>query len=158
MTRREFTLQVEQCQQSLRRLLTALCCGDTQLADDLAQDALVKAYIAIDTYRGQGRFLTWVYRIAYNCYLTHLRLNASTLTLDEARAAQSADTADASFEYQELYGALALLPPKTRSAVLLFYMEGYASAEIASILQMTDAAVRQHLSRGRRQLRSLLTR
>ena len=63
---------------------------------------------------------------------------------------------DAGFEYQELYHALRTLPPKERTAILLFYLKGYTVREIADIVHGTEAAVRQQLSRGREQLKNKL--
>ena len=67
------------------------------------------------------------------------------------------DDADRSFRYQELYAALNRLSDKERMSVLLFYMENYSIKEIAEIVDASESAVRQHLSRGRQHLRSLLT-
>ena len=46
MNREQFISHIEDCQKPLRRFLTALCCGDSQLADDIAQEALIKAYLS----------------------------------------------------------------------------------------------------------------
>jgi RNA polymerase sigma-70 factor (ECF subfamily) len=60
-------------QESLRRFLLALCGGDQSLADDIAQDALVRAYVASGSFLGLSRFSTWLFRIAYNCYVDYRR-------------------------------------------------------------------------------------
>lgn len=70
----------------------------------------------------------------------------------------SGQRADASFEYQELYVALERLSEKERTAILLYYMEGYQTDEIAVITGMSADAVRQQLSRGRGHLREILKR
>ena len=51
-------------QESLRRFLLALCGGDSQEADDIAQDALVRAYVASGSFLGLSKFSTWLFRIA----------------------------------------------------------------------------------------------
>ena len=68
----------------------------------------------------------------------------------------SSNSADGAFRYQELYAALDRLPSKERSAILLFYLEGYAIKEIAEIIDASQDAVKQQLSRGRTHLRTLM--
>src|SRR5438874_1352668 len=59
---------VRRHQSSVRGLLRQLTRGDLALADDLAQDAFVRAYKNIRSFRGEAKFSTWLYRIAYNCF------------------------------------------------------------------------------------------
>ena len=54
-------------QEPLRRFLLALCGGDSALADDIAQDSLVRAYVASGSFLGLSKFRTWLFKIAYNC-------------------------------------------------------------------------------------------
>ncbi|MBD5220712.1 MAG: RNA polymerase sigma factor [Bacteroidales bacterium] len=157
MTREQFINHVEGCQRALRRFLTALCCGDSQLAEDIAQESLIKAYLSCEGFREDARFTTWIYRIAYNTFVTHKRSARPTEELDQAHTAMAPEGADSSFEYQELHAALDGLPPKERTAVLLFYMDSYSTKEIAEITDTSEAAVRQHLSRGRNHLRNILS-
>lgn len=65
---------VGQEQGSLRRFLLVLCCGDSSRADDIAQEALLKAYLCFEKFEGRSRFSTWLFRIAYNCYYDSLRV------------------------------------------------------------------------------------
>lgn len=69
MNRERFIALIRTEQESLRRFLLALCCGNRDEADDIAQDALVKAYLAIDKHEDQGKDTAWLYRIAYNTFL-----------------------------------------------------------------------------------------
>ena len=73
MTRERFITEVREQQEPLRRFLLALCNGDSALADDIAQDALVRAYVASGSFLGLAKFSTWLFRIAYNCYIDHCR-------------------------------------------------------------------------------------
>ncbi len=157
MTREQFISHVEGTQEALRRFLVALCCGDSALADDIAQESYIKAYLSCDSLNDPGRFNAWIFRIGYNTFINHRRSEKIFSGYDEARDIASADTADASFRYQELYRALNGLSAKERSSVLLFYMQGYSIKEIAEIEETSQGAVRQHLSRGRNHLRSLLS-
>ncbi len=73
---------------------------------------------------------------------------------DEAPQIVSSSGADDQFRYQALYAALDELPPLERTALLLFYMEGYSVKEIAEIVGASEEAVKTRLSRGRNHLRS----
>ena len=69
MTREEFIDHIVTYQESLRRFLTGLCSGNDDLADDIAQDAILKAYLAMNSFKGRSSFRTWLFTIAYNCFV-----------------------------------------------------------------------------------------
>ena len=105
-------------QESLRRFLLALCDGDSQEADDIAQDALVRAYVASGSFLGLSKFSTWLFRIAYNCYVDRCRkVRPETIQPDSLQALNipATDETDASFKYQQLYLALEKLPEKEKA-------------------------------------------
>lgn len=164
MTREEFITLVKREQGALRGFLLALCCGNRDDADDLAQDALVKAYLTISGYQDQGRFRSWLFRIAFNTFLNHRASGHDADSIDdpeaaigqEATALTSSDGADSGFEHQDLYLALRTLPPKERSAITLFYLNGYSIKEIASITSDSEDAIKKQLSRGRDKLKQRL--
>ncbi len=146
-------------QESLRRFLLALCSGDSQEADDIAQDALVRAYVASGSFLGLSKFSTWLFRIAYNCYVDRCRkVRPETIRSDSPQALNvpAADETDAVFRYQQLYQALEKLPEKEKAAIILHYFEDRSIKEIASILQIPIGTVKYNLSIGRNHLKSLL--
>lgn len=156
MTREQFTAHVERVQGAFRRFLTALCCGNSSLADDIAQESLIKAYLSTDGLTSDKKFDAWLYRIGYYTFLNHHRSGRIFTDYSEAANASAGNAADDTFRYQELYAALAQLPDKERTSTLLYYMQGYSVKEIAEIEGITQDAVKQHLSRGRARLRSFL--
>lgn len=156
MTREVFISHVEREQEALRGFLLALCCGNKSEADDLAQDALVKAYLSCTGYQDKGRFRSWIFKIAHNTFLNHKASLRTTESIDEARTLISSTTTDGSFEHQDLYLALRTLPPKERSAITLFYLSGYSIKEIAKITDTKEDAVKKQLSRGRDKLKERL--
>ena len=156
MTREVFIAHVEREQEALRGFLLALCCGKKDDADDLAQDALVKAYLSLTGYRDEGKFRSWLFKIAYNTFLSHKASCRTMESIDEARTLISSSATDSSFEYQDLYLALRTLPPKERSAITLFYLNGHSIKEIAAITEATEGAVKTQLSRGRDKLKARL--
>ena len=146
-------------QESLRRFLLALCGGDSQEADDIAQDALVRAYVASGSFLGLSKFSTWLFRIAYNCYIDRCRkIKPETIQPDSAQALDipAMDETDAAFKYQQLYMALDQLPEKEKASIILHYFEDRSIKEIASILELPLGTVKYYLSIGRNHLKDLL--
>ena len=156
MTSEQFIDLIRVEQEPLRRFLLALCSGDSALADDIAQEALVRAYVSSGSFLGRSRFKTWLFRIAYNCYIDNFRKKTPKKVDPESYEAlniQSGDSADSSFKYQQLYQALDKIPEKEKAAIVLFYFEDKSIKEIASILDMPAGTVKYNLSMGRNHLR-----
>ena len=146
-------------QESLRRFLLALCGGDSQEADDIAQDALVRSYVASGSFLGLSKFSTWLFRIAYNCYIDRCRkIKPETIQPDSPQALDipATDETDAAFKYQQLYMALDQLPEKEKASIILHYFEDRSIKEIASILEIPPGTVKYYLSIGRNHLKDLL--
>lgn len=157
MTRGQFITLVEGSQKAFRRFLVALCCGDAELADDIAQEAYIKAFLSCDNLCSIEKFKAWIFRIGYNVFINHKQSEKKFENYDEASSLASGDSADSNLKYQELYAALESLPNKERTSLLLYYMEGYSIKEIADIENASHEAVKQHLSRGRKRLRHILS-
>ena len=156
MTREGFIELVEREQEALRSFLLYLCCGNKEEADDIVQDALVKAYLSSAGYQEKGRFRSWLFKIAHNTFLNHKASCRTMNSIDEARTLIGGTPADSSFAHQDLYLALRTLPPKERSAITLFYLSGYNIKEIAAITDTSEDAVKKQLSRGRDKLKERL--
>lgn len=156
MNRQEFIECVERSQKSLRRFLVSVCSGDVMLAEDIAQETYLKAYLAIENITRVSNFNAWIIRIGYNTFLNHTRNRHFHIPIEEAKIMKAKEETDGDFRYENLYQALESLPIKERSVIVLFYLEGYSSKEISNILEISDEAVRQSLSRGRKKLKSLL--
>ena len=159
MNREQFTYAVRQELPNLRRFLLAACSGNRDEADDIAQEALLKAYTASANFGDEAGFSAWIYRIACNCMTDHLRkASVRGNVLDIARAYDVAATShsDDTFDYQELYHAIDGLTLGERTAVLLFYMEDRSIREISIIMNVAEGTVKANLSRGREHLREKL--
>ncbi len=109
---------VRRHQSSVRGLLRQLTRGDVALADDLAQDAFVRAYKNIRSFRGEAKFSTWLYRIAYNRFREDSRKRKELVGINEEQwqAEQDPQTVDPGLRH-DLMHALSLLPLHERSAV-----------------------------------------
>ena len=164
MTKEQFIEMIALEQESLRRFLGGLCSGDGFRADDLAQEALLKAYLSFERFEGRSRFSTWLFRIAYNCWYDSQKRagkESEWLSLEEqppewppADATES--EIDRSHEYQQLHQAIGNLPLQEQTVILLYYMEEKSIKEIEIITGMPSGTVRSHLSRGRRHLKEYL--
>ena len=154
MTQEKFISLVRAEQEPLRRFLLALCGGNQAQADDIAQDALIRAYVASGSFLGLSKFSTWLFRIAYNCYIDSIRkAKLEQAEIESAKNLQADDASDKSFRYQQLYQALRALPEKEKAAISLFYFEDLSIKEISAILNMPQGTVKYQLSMGRQHLK-----
>lgn len=134
--------------------------GDPHLASDVAQEALIRAWRALPTFRGEAKFSTWLYRITVNTSWTHKQRAGRhpTSPIDEySEVAAPVDSAhpEMAGEIQELRGrlrhALDRLPDAQREVVVLKDIYGWSHAEIAEAMgiSVTAAKVRLHRARAR---------
>ena len=121
------------------------------VADDMAQDALVTAFERIGDYRGEGAFGGWVRKIAARLYLRALRATGRLEPLDTAPEAYTSGH-DAG-QRLDLDAALERLPGMQRLCVSLQHGAGYTSAEIAIALGLPEGTVKSHITRGLARLR-----
>ncbi|MFJ8753786.1 RNA polymerase sigma factor SigM [Streptomyces sp. NPDC102441] len=141
--------------------------GDREEAADAVQDALVSAFRAAHTFRGQSAVTTWLHRITVNACLDRARKAASRKTapvedterLDQLMEPHESAEAPAERQdlHRELLAALATLPAEQRAALVLVDMQAYPVAEAARILDVPTGTVKSRCARGRARLLPLLT-
>ena len=148
---------VRRHQSSVRGLLRQLARTDVALADDLAQDTFLRAYKNIRSFRGEARFSTWLYRIAYNCFREDARRRKELVGIDEEQLQAERDpkVADPALRH-DLMHALNLLPLQERSAVLLCCQNGLSHEEAARVLDIPLGTVKTNVLRGREKLKRTL--
>jgi RNA polymerase sigma-70 factor (ECF subfamily) len=148
---------VRRHQSAVRGLLRQLTRTDFALADDLAQEAFVRAYKHIRSFRGEARFSTWLYRITYNVFREDARRRKELVGVDEELLQQQQDpqTVDAGLKH-DLMHALSLLPLHERSAVLLCCQNGLSHDEAARVLDIPLGTVKTNVLRGREKLKKTL--
>ena len=160
MTVEQFIKAVEREQGPLRRFLRTLCRGDAAKADDIAQEALLKAYLHFNDFGGKSKFSTWLYRIAYNSFLdwsaAAARKEKDRYSLEAPSAMKVAAEPEVQKDYRPLYEAIDGLSEHERICVLLFYMEDRSIVEISKIMDMPSGTVKSHLARARVHLKTKL--
>ncbi|MFE6282829.1 RNA polymerase sigma factor SigM [Streptomyces sp. NPDC057877] len=140
---------------------------DREEAADAVQDALVSAYRAAHTFRGQSAVTTWLHRITVNACLDRARKAASRKTspVDDTERLEQLlephESASAPAErndlHRQLLAALGTLPADQRAALVLVDMQGYPVAEAARVLDVPVGTVKSRCARGRARLLPLLT-
>ncbi|WP_066964923.1 sigma-70 family RNA polymerase sigma factor [Microbulbifer sp. Q7] len=156
---RAYAQLVRRYQSQLRFSLRQLCNGDQGLADDMAQEAFIKAYKALPAFRGDARFSTWLYRIAYNLVMSHKRKNTPEVdqeAVDRAQAQESVEEAQQLGMARDLNSAMGELSDAQRQAVHLCMQRGFSHEEAATIMKLPLGTVKSHVNRARAKLQSLL--
>lgn len=153
--------------------LVARMVRDRTLAEDLAQEAFVKAFHRLETYRSdQGKFSNWLFKIAHNTAIDHLRrAELDTVPLDaegDDRPDYHAVLADRSATSPldraverdlgvALEAAVGELRPEYREVVVLRHQEGLSYEEIADVAGLPLGTVKTYLHRARKELAGILT-
>ena len=148
---------VRRHQSAVRGLLRQLTRTDVALADDLSQQTFLRAYKNIRSFRGEARFSTWLYRIAYNCFREDARRRKELVGIDEEQLQTQHDPQVANPALRhDLMRALSLLPLNERSAVLLCCQNGLSHDEAARVLDIPLGTVKTNVLRGREKLKRML--
>lgn len=140
-------------------------CRNRQDAEDIVQNAFVKAFHNLHTFRATSKFSTWFYRIVYNTAITEVRSRKMTYDVDNMQLTETSDTfvdwdAIQSIERQEreamLESAMQKMPPDESLLLSLYYLEENSVKEIADIVGLTDSNIKVKLHRARKRLAALL--
>ena len=162
MDKQQFISAIGSLQESLRRFLLVLTHGDEELANDLAQEAILKAYLHCASFEGNAKLQTWLFRIAYNEYLNEQNRywNTHRVAVDsyEEVDTQLADEqTDSQFRYEPLYRAIDQLPKQEKVVLILYYLEEKSIREIARITDISEGNIAVILFRARKRLKTILS-
>ncbi|WOV87250.1 RNA polymerase sigma factor SigW [Sporosarcina oncorhynchi] len=142
--------------------------GNSQEAEDIAQEAFVRAYVNIHTYDQKRKFSTWLYRIATNLCIDRIRKKKPDYFLDAtvpgtdglnmySQIAATGDLPEEEVERMETQDRvqyeISRLPDKYRTVIILRYMEELPLQEISDILELPLGTVKTRVHRGREALR-----
>ena len=137
-------------------VLLRLCGYDRGRAEDCTQEAFLAAWRALPAFRGDSAFGTWIHRIAVHAALAALRARAAHDGAAAPDEEPSAPPAVCPAERGELERAVAALPPRARSVLVLHDIEGWTHGEIAQALGLAPGSCKAHLHRARAMLRARL--
>jgi RNA polymerase sigma-70 factor (ECF subfamily) len=135
--------------------------GNREDAEEIAQDAFLKAYRALDSYKGDSKFSTWIYRIIYNTAISKLRkkkLDTSSIDEDYSASVNVKSTQSAVQELRDeerkvfLKQALDQLSGDERTLITLFYLDENSVDEVCSITGLSVSNVKVKLHRARKKL------
>lgn len=143
--------------------------GNREDAQDCAQEAMVRIYRAMGSFKGQSALATWIYRITMNTCLDELRRRKArkVTSLDSLvdNGWSPTDAGDTPEEHglrvekqNALNQAIQSLPDDMRAAIILRDVKGYSYDEIASILDANVGTIKSRISRGREKLREILSK
>jgi len=136
-------------------------CRDTGRAEEMAQEALLRAYRALNQWRKDAAFSTWLFALSTNVYRSELaRLPAKAISIEEAGELEDMRAADGPLEAEDRDRAVRklvlTLPTKYRDVVVLFYFHEMDISAAAKSLHLPEGTVKARLSRARELLRSKL--
>ena len=141
--------------------LAARTLNDRTEAEDAAQEAFLKAYRALNTFRPGAKFSTWIFTICYRGCCDRLakrkRFSGDELP-DRADASAGPELlAERGDDARRLRAAIDALPEKYRAVITLYHLQGKQYEEIASVLNLPLGTVKTHLFRAKEQLRKVLS-
>ena len=138
---------------------------DKEVAEEISQDAFIKAYQSLATFKGKAKFSSWLYRIVYNTAISKLRQQpAGKVSLDESNitdtlyleSKENYDTLSADERKKYLEKALDSLDSDEKMLVILYYYEEQDLDEIASIAGLTKTNTKVKLFRARKKMLTVL--
>jgi RNA polymerase sigma-70 factor (ECF subfamily) len=135
--------------------------NDHDIAEDVVQDAFVRAFQSLDTFRGEARFGTWLYRIVVNLSLNRAkqeRRRAERHVSLPVLTGFPLDDGGISFDdsRSEIERALHELPTLQRAVLILRHLEGLSTRQVSEILHCSEGTVKTHLFRGMKKMKRKL--
>ena len=138
-----------------------LCGGDRALAEDMVQEAFVRAWNKLDLFKGDSKFGTWLHRLAVNVVLSDRRIRVKRLRReqefdDHVERVQVGDRDVFAGLRKDLEAAIAGLPERARTVLILYDIEGYRHDEIAEMTGMAVGSSKAQLHRARKLVQEVL--
>lgn len=148
----------EQCSGQVYALMVRMV--GRQDADDLTQQVFLQMFQKLNQFSGQSKLETWLYRLATNEALQHLRRRKrqSVATLVQEPTTTDFDSVSDAEDHRLLETAIAAMEPDLRAVLLLKEQQGLSYSEIADIVDIPEGTVGSRLNRARKELRQELTK
>lgn len=130
--------------------------GNMRDVDDLVQEAMIAAFRALASYRGDAKLSTWIDRIAVRIVFHHIRARKNTVSLESvsepATTVDIEDQTHAREGLRRLYAVLSEMTPDARAAYALYAIDGRSIAEVAAVTGTTTIAAKVRIWRARREV------
>jgi RNA polymerase sigma-70 factor (ECF subfamily) len=138
-----------------------MCGGDSALAEDMVQEAFVRAWNKLDLFKGQSKFGTWLHRLTVNVVLSDRRIRVKRLQREQEfsgdiERVQVGDRDVFAGLRKDLEAAIAGLPERARTVLVLYDIEGYQHQEIADMTGMAVGSSKAQLHRARKMVQEVL--
>ena len=145
----------------IHALCWRLCGGDPVLAEDLVQEAFIRAWSKLHLFRGDSGFGTWMHRLAANVALSDRRIRLRRVSRERPFDEEAERTATGARDTtqglrSDLEQAISALPERARTVLVLFDVEGYRHHEIAELTGMATGSSKAQLHRARKLVREAL--
>jgi RNA polymerase sigma-70 factor (ECF subfamily) len=148
---RAYEKLVKKYQSDVRGLLIKLTNGNNALADDLAQDVFIRAYKYLRSFKATASFSTWLYRIAYNVFISSCKAIKHTDSIEDYDCVSDEnEDVDSTIDLQN---ALKVLKENEKVVILLYYEKGFSHNEIAKIMDMPLGTVKTNILRAKEKLK-----
>lgn len=147
--------------QRIHALCWRMCGGVESVAEEMTQEAFIRAWQKLGTFKMQSRFGTWLHRLAVNVVLSdkrsRLRIMQREQSLEVVKVEPvAADDASSTSETRDIESAIAKLPERARSVLVLHDIEGYRHSDIAEMTGMAVGSSKAQLHRARKLIRARL--
>lgn len=155
--RRAFEQLLRRHQGMVRAQLRRLTLGDAARADDLAQETFLLAWRKLHQFRGEARFSTWLYRIAYSCFLQAQRRRPPVADEIDGAAVDEASPQSQTIDLRlDVERAMRMLSNDEQIVLTHCVQLGLSHDEAAYVLGLPLGTVKSHAARGKAKLRALL--
>jgi len=150
-----FEQLMRQNQSPIRQFLRRLTQQDQAIADELAQETFLKAFVHIKTYRGDGKFLSWLFKIAYQQFVSSARKKTELTNVELEDQADDGCFENRIVAEKTVKGLIKYLKPDERATLLLHFSHDLSHQEIAMVMQLPLGTVKTLIRRSRLKLKAL---
>jgi RNA polymerase sigma factor (sigma-70 family) len=160
MTQTDFTVLYQKFFPKIFRLCRGYFAGDLDTANDITQEVFMKVWQQHNTFRNEANISTWIYQIAVNSCLLHLRKASTRKELKTERLPEMSDSNDEHVndeKLQQLYGCIAKLEEPNR-LIIMMVLDGLSYEEIAKVVGVSEDTLRVKIHRIKKNLTQCVTK
>ena len=152
---RAFEVLLQRYQAKVFRLVFSIVANRSR-AEEVTQDAFLKIWQALAGYDGRASLSTWIYTIAKNTSISHLRSEFYRKTLSLEESPEPFAATEPVLSRIEIERLLANLPDEQREVIVLFYLQERSIEDVATMLDLPEGTVKSHLHRARKAMAAMM--